>query len=50
MQKGQNMGISGYVTWEKKRRDVVVAVDVGEDTREKEVYMSVDMCCLYVGK
>lgn len=50
------MGISGYMTWEKeeRRENNVVAVEVEEDMREKDVYINVDMCrvvcCLYGGK
>lgn len=42
MQKGQNMGISGYMTWEKeeRRENNVVAVEVEEDMREKDVYIN----------
>lgn len=39
VQKGQNVGISGYMTWKKEERkeNNIGVVEVGEDVREKEV-------------
>lgn len=40
MQNGQNMGISSYMTWGKEEGRENSVVEVKEDMREKEVYVS----------
>lgn len=39
VQKGQNVGISGYMTWEKeeRRENNIGVVEVGKDMKENEV-------------